>query len=94
VDLIGRGERAGGLGEFGGGELLRRGLVGSAEAGIGSANGLGALASGGGAMLAAGKGEFGFGLKEIEFHFGTPWGTPLFFRKSGSERSYERAVSC
>ena len=47
--------------------------MGAAELGIGGADGLGALASRGGAMLAAGESEFGFGFKEIEIHFGTPW---------------------
>ena len=79
VDVFSGGESAGGLREFCRGELGGRGLVRAAEAGIGSANGLGALASGGGAMLAAGKSEFGFGLKEIEFHLGTPWGYPPVF---------------
>jgi hypothetical protein len=46
--------------------------VSAAELEIGGADGLGALASGGGAMLATGEGEFGFGFKEIEIHFGTP----------------------
>jgi hypothetical protein len=46
--------------------------VGAAEAGIGGADGLGALASCGGAMLAAGESGIGIGLKEIEFHFATP----------------------
>ena len=79
VDLIGRGESTCGFGEFGGGLLFGRGFMGAAEAGIGGTDGLGALASGGGAMFAAGEGEFGFGFKEIEFHFGTPWGYPLVF---------------
>jgi hypothetical protein len=61
--------------------------VGAAELGVGGADGLGALASGGGAMLAAGESEIGFGFKEIEIHFGTPWGYPLIFRKSGRERT-------
>ena len=46
--------------------------MGAAEEGIGGADGLGALASGGRAMLAARESEFGFGLKETEFHFGAP----------------------
>ena len=56
MDVFAGGEGAGGLGEFGGSEFLERGLVGAAKMGIGGAGGLGALSSGGGAMLAAGKG--------------------------------------
>jgi len=81
VNFLGGGEGAGGFGEFGGGYFLGRGFVGAAEAGIGGADGLGALASCGGAMLAAGKGWFWFGLKETEIHFGIPafWGHPPVF---------------
>jgi hypothetical protein len=45
VDVFAGGEGAGGLGELGARQLLGRGFVRAAEAGIGGADGLGALAS-------------------------------------------------
>jgi len=56
MDLLGIGEGAGGFGEFGDEEVFGLGLVGEAEFGTGGADGLGALASGGRAVLTAGEG--------------------------------------
>jgi hypothetical protein len=62
VDFLGGGEGAGGFGEFGDGLLVRVGFVGEAEVRAGGADGLGALASGRGAVLTAGECGFWFGL--------------------------------
>ena len=75
ADVIGRIENGGGLGEFcleslvGGGVVVGFGRVDETESGIGGADGLGAAASGGGEMGAAGEGEITNGVEE--FHFGS-----------------------
>lgn len=80
VDVLWGGESAGGLGEFGGGELL----VGRAGISLGLVRPAEGRAVDGkhAAAMAMGFGEgaaIGIGGEETKVHFGTPWGIPLVF---------------